>query len=938
VVHKFLNSVLFLLCINLLLPFGVAEARILFVHDVFENDSETFQIGSDDDAASTTLTLEFGGTNTERLQWDTTGFSFSDDLSLNDNQITDVRIENVSALPGGVAGLGAGGEGRLVILDTIDIIAPGCTVLPNCGAAPYLWDGSTWISLTEATSSTLTKMVTVGATGYDYTTIEDTATYLNARGGGIMLLAAETHAVTTEVNLTNITLLGKDASNTTIVVSGSGELNVSETFFKYLTLDVNAITKNYALDTDSAAATVAFEFVDTDLQDAGDSLIDSSLGAAPTINVKLLKVNNAGGSGTILKATGTGNLNTSSFILVESSSGSTPIDLQDWNVTLLGGGAVNTSGIITPVPADSIFVSPNMNLQAAIDSIEFVGNGGTITLLPGTHSISSPITIEDDNIALTGFGEASVIQTGGTFAGITDVTAAIQMGLADGSAPVDGVSVSNLRLEVQDDAIHGVRSAGGTDNRVENVTVIKTAGTSGSGGTANVGIHFIDGTAEQLIRPVIVGNRVLGTSGTIYFTDGIHVTSDPTITGVFGNNQGVVYALIDGNNIDYVAETGLVFVGVTDSSMFNNRVSRMGVSGGYGIFIGNVDNVIMSSNVFTGSLTTTVNAIGIEDFNTGGAKSTTDSIFVNNIIDGEANSGLGFATGFVIGDAANTTVSRNIFQNNTINGAGTGVTIAIGVEGDADSNTFSDNTIAGGTNAWDTGISLGGATQDQNLIGGNRFTNVTATVLDSGTATQVTTTVHKDSTNPSVNEDSGDGYIEGMVWVNTSDDTSFILVDDNVGAAVWHSLVPRVIDVYDGTGVTAVANGTQNVLNLDTTRTVDADAFSIAADVVTIAEAGLYQVSAHITAREVDTTGANRDHIQLYAQDDTGGAFADIAGAYCEDYIREDTGDRIAASCSFDYIQAYGAGDQVRLVHESSRSTTMETVPEGSGMTIVRLR
>lgn len=934
------KSIMFLgLLGGLFLPFTSVHARILFLNEVFENDSETYQIGSNDDAASTTLTLEFGGSNSESLTWNTSSFILSDDLSLNDNQITDARIENISALPGGASGLGAAGTGRVLYLDTTDSTAPGCTVSPYCVAAPYLWEGSMWISLAEANSNTFTKIVTVGASGYDYTTVEDAAIYLNDRSGGIMLLAPETHVITSSIDVENMTIIGKDATSTTIQMTGAGQFDTSDTVIKYLTLDIDAVTDTYALDIKAGSSALTMEFVDVNVQDSGDSLVDSSAGTAPTVYVKLLKVNNAGGSGTILKTKAGGNLDTGSVLLVDATSGSSPLEILDWDATLLGGGAVNTLGILTPVPGDSIFVTPNMNLQGAIDSIESVGKGGIITVLPGTHSISSTLTVEDDNITLVGYGEASVIQTDGTFSGITDETAAIQFGLSDGTAPVDGVSVSNLKVEVQDDAIHGIRCAGGADNRVENVTVLKSAGTSGSGATANVGIQFIDGTTEQLTRPVISGSRILGTSGTIYFTDGIHLSSDGVITGVWGNDQGVIYALIEGNNIDYVAETGVVFIGVTDSSMFNNRISRMGANGGYGIFLGNVDNVIMSTNVFTGSLDASVDAIGIEDFNTGSLKSTTDSVFLNNVIDGEASSGAGFASGFVIGDTINTSVNRNIFQDNVINGASSGITTAIHVDGDADRNSFSNNTIYGGsTNAWDIGISLELADQEQNIVSGNRFENVTVLISDSGTATQQQLTVHETTSNPTVNDDAGDGYYDGMVWVNTTDDTSFILIDDSTGAAIWYSLVPRVIDVYDATGNVDIANGVQTVLNLNALRTIDSDAFSILADVITIQEDGLYQVSARLTADSFNTSGGARDHVQFFAQDDTGGTFADIAGAYCEDYMREQSNSAVSASCGFDYIQEYSAGDQVQMVHQSSNTTSMQTVPGGSGLTIIRLR
>ncbi len=45
------------------------------------------------------------------------------------------------------------------------------------------------------------------------------------------------------------------------------------------------------------------------------------------------------------------------------------------------------------------------------------------------------------------------------------------------------------------------------------------------------------------------------------------------------------------------------------------------------------------------------------------------------------------------------------------------------------------------------------------------------------------------ASDPTVNDDSGDGYAVGQVWVNTTSDAPFILVDATVGAAVWRSLL-----------------------------------------------------------------------------------------------------------------------------------------------------
>jgi hypothetical protein len=49
-------------------------------------------------------------------------------------------------------------------------------------------------------------------------------------------------------------------------------------------------------------------------------------------------------------------------------------------------------------------------------------------------------------------------------------------------------------------------------------------------------------------------------------------------------------------------------------------------------------------------------------------------------------------------------------------------------------------------------------------------------------------TVISSSSDPTVNDDSGDGYSIGDLWVNTTDDSVFILADATEGAAVWTGL------------------------------------------------------------------------------------------------------------------------------------------------------
>lgn len=749
------------------------ESEFLFINPIAQPNE--FIIDQVDDT-STDVELQFGnsGGSDGLLTWDITNneFDVASPVNFNQNELREAVIENIGALPG------TGDPGEILYLTS--------------DGNPYVWDDvqGTWEDIT-AISAFASKVISVG-TGLDFSNIEAGASYLNTLSGGIMLLAAETHTVTNATDLTNIILIGKDASQTTVQISGSGQLDSFDTRFQDLTLDINAITDDMAIDVQSGTSSLFFTNVEFDILDSGDSLIDSNAGAAPTVTIRIVNSTQTGTSGTMVKAEATGNLDTGSGIYLSSANGNGLLQFEDWDVTLAGATNVLTSGTLTTVPSDTIFVYPGMNLQAAINSVT---SGGTIILLPGTHSITSPLLISNDNIEIQGYGDDSVISATG-FSSPTDTTAAVQLGAADGTAPVDGITLRDFKVEVTGDEgggtdIHGVRAAGGMDLLVDNITVQKISGTSGSGATARMGIHFIDGTSQELMRPVIRNTRVLGNGGSNYFTDGIHVTSNAAIPGVFGNSTGITDPLVEGNYVDYVRETAYVYVGTTGGNLNNNRATQMGAGGsGYGIFLGEVTNVVMDANVFSGSLGTTSIAIGVDSFNTGALTETRDSVFTNNIIDGIENGGVGFGTGFQIGNATNVNVQGNAFRNNVIRGASTEAgTVAMVWRGDASQNMISENNIIGGTNAWDTGINLDGTgTQTNNTIRGTLYDNVTAELTDSSTALLRGVDYHQDTVNPTVNDDI-DNYKVGSLWINTTSDVVFSLVDNTDGAAVWNFLV-----------------------------------------------------------------------------------------------------------------------------------------------------
>ncbi len=851
---KFIKIKLAILaCCGLMMFPGLSGAKIIFQDDDFGDFESPFILL--DNNGGTVTGIKFNNTgnpSTEGvINWDAANqiFAINQNVSFEQKQLLNVALENLTLPP--------------------PAPVAGQIYFNSNDNNTYVFNGTDWEDLT-AVNSTASKVVTVG-TGLDYANLAGAAGYLNGLSGGIIIMSAETHLVQGNVNLSNITLIGKGPDRTTIQIENAGKISSFDTAFSNLKLSVKSITANSGIDVQSGSNSLIFDRISFSVQDPGDSLVDSSAITQPTVSMRFIKTNQDNLPGAILKTIAGGNLNSSSTIFVDGRSGDGVLKMNDWNVTVAEAGNVLTSGIISSIPNKSIYLSPNMNLQAAIDSIEALPGGGIITLLPGTYNISSPLTIEANDIQITGYGDSSIINAAG-FGGITNTTAAIQVGKADGSLPVSGTVLRDFKVQVQGN-FHGIRTTGGDDNKVDNVTVQKVSGQGGSGATAVVGIQFLDSASAQLTRAVIQNARVIGNGGNNYFTDGIHITTNGSVSGTWGFNQGANNILVDKNNVDYVRETGYVFVGVNDSSLFNNRASRMGVGGGgaYGIFMSRLRNINMNANVFAGSLSTAAIAIGVDSFDINGS-STQDAIFNNNVIDGTSNGGLGFAKGFVLGNG-NSFVSRSTFSNNIIRGASVAAnTVAIEVTANSDDNSFADNAITGGSSSWARGIDLQSNLQERNLIRNNRYNQVTVPEIDNGTATKFGVEQKRATNNPTINDGAALGYANGTIWLNTSTNDAFILLNNTVGAAVWKQISDNGTTMQVGQFFDGNAGGGNYNLNTAGWTAIPWNSESFPEDLayshdtvvnnsrITILNAGLYRVSYSINHK--NNTTNNRKSIK----------------------------------------------------------------------------
>ena len=113
---------------------------------------------------------------------------------------------------------------------------------------------------------------------------------------------------------------------------------------------------------------------------------------------------------------------------------------------------------------------------------------------------------------------------------------------------------------------------------------------------------------------------------------------------------------------------------------------------------------------------------------------------------------------------------------------------------------------------------------------------------------------------------------------------------------------------YDGVGGVDIDEGLTITLNIDTAL-IQAPAYSLAADVITINEAGTYEIRVFISIDGSDTSGNQRAQIFVTLQQDSGAGFVNMTNGRQYIYSRESTD----TWGELFLIQNFSGGEDVRV-------------------------
>jgi len=190
----------------------------------------------------------------------------------------------------------------------------------------------------------------------------------------------------------------------------------------------------------------------------------------------------------------------------------------------------------------------------------------------------------------------------------------------------------------------------------------------------------------------------------------------------------------------------------------------------------------------------------------------------------------------------------------------TGAEIKSLYEGEADTNAFDDaavsklsgiEALADVTDA--TNVAAAGAVMDSDISEAEGMLRKTGAGAYEAIKTNLAGT-----TAPTVNEDSGDGYAVGSMWLDTTNDKAYICLDATVGAAVWKDIT----ELESGDQVNGPASSTDEaVARFDlTTGKLLQNSVVLISDTGAISGVTDITLSGNVDGRDVSADGTALDN------------------------------------------------------------------------------
>ena len=172
------------------------------------------------------------------------------------------------------------------------------------------------------------------------------------------------------------------------------------------------------------------------------------------------------------------------------------------------------------------------------------------------------------------------------------------------------------------------------------------------------------------------------------------------------------------------------------------------------------------------------------------------------------------------------------------------------------------------------------------------------------------------ATGPGVNDDSGDGYSVGSLWINSTDDMCYICVDATAAAAKWYRIDAGNYDIVFGAQDFYIIAGSpsQGVLGLQPTWRLDSTGTeTIGASTYFIGPTGGSTIEVRIIwCMESATVNDVYFTIRASAIDDTGGDATDTGSSSSAAITVPGTA-KITKQTGWNCSETYTASDLIRI-------------------------